>query len=100
MNSSSSVPSGLQSHPKSRISGQSIVETRTHKPSSQSGASQPEISPAYRKLLRWQALNTAFEKEEQENEVLYYLRVTQRADISVDPTFFRQNVASKDYVFS
>ena len=77
MNSTSSVASGL--HPNERQ--QLAVKILSKQDSVSHLANQKQVSRKFlyqQKAIAEEALNNAFEKKEQENEVLYYLPITQQ----------------------
>ncbi len=77
MNLSSSVASRLQSHQRQQLA---LDVLSKQEPISQI-AKQEQVSRKFlyqQKAIAQRALNTAFDKEERENEVLYYLPITQQ----------------------
>ena len=83
MNSSSSVASRLLPHHRQEIAVKVLAK---QEPITQI-ANQEQVSRKFldqQKAIAIEALNTAFDKPEKDNEVLYYLPITQSADISVD----------------
>ena len=77
MNSSSAVASHLQSLNRQDLAIKVLAKTeKISHLAHQEGVSRKFLYQ--QKAIAQQALNQAFEKEERENEVLYYLPITQQ----------------------